>query len=767
MIRCGPRWRAGDRGVFVSSRDPAWLARPAVGLAAYLAAWGVVALLTAATAGCGERWSDVPPESALLPRTVAEAVQQTSASCRECHAEVYAAWAATDHARANRSLEREEDSEAFDPSRVVEDGGSRFHLGWTDELPFMLEMREDGSLREHPAEMVLGNKPLRQFLVSAQGGRWQPVDLAYDPGGKEWFNVFGQEERRPGEWGHWTGRGMNWNSMCAPCHMTGYEKGYDPASDNYRSRWVEQGVGCIQCHGPMEEDHARDPASLFRDRQRAMETCAPCHAHNEPLTERFQPGDHYHDHYRVTLPVEPGLFYPDGQQRHEVFNWTSMVLSRMGHAGVTCMDCHDAHTSETVLPVEDNSLCMQCHGTPGRMNASIVDPIEHSRHDAGSPGHRCVSCHMPTTTYMQRARRHDHGWHSPDPLLTRELGIPNACSACHTDRSIDWVIAAAERWYGDELESSRQRARARAVAAARALEPGAAADLVDLHATEDIPGWRATYLLLLAPYAYQEATVPGIARESLRAADPMERSAAVRVLTGHPRSSELLRPMLEDPVRLVRIDAAWGLSAELEANSPFRQEFDAYLALSMDQPAGRLRRGQDLANRGLWTEAEAEMKLAIEWDPYSAATHEMLGYLLHAGGRLEEAADAFLRAARLDPRASQSLLRSGLLYAEADRLDEAEAALRKAVERDPGFHRAWYNLGMMLAQAARLDEAAEALRRAEAIDPDQGDYPYALATVLIRFGDSAGAIEAARRVLALEPSHPGARRLVEMSEARP
>jgi hypothetical protein len=48
---------------------------------------------------------------------------------------------------------------------------------------------------------------------------------------------------------------MNWNSMCAHCHMTGYQKNYDAATDAYKSTWVEHGVGCIQCHGPITDAH--------------------------------------------------------------------------------------------------------------------------------------------------------------------------------------------------------------------------------------------------------------------------------------------------------------------------------------------------------------------------------------------------------------------------------------------------------------------------------------------------------------------------------
>ena len=67
----------------------------------------------------------------------------------------------------------------------------------------------------------------------------------------------------------------------------------------------------------------------------------------ELLTGRLQPGGSYHDHYRLTLPTEANVFYPDGQVRDEDFNYTSLLTSRMGgKAGVTCLDCHESHRAK-------------------------------------------------------------------------------------------------------------------------------------------------------------------------------------------------------------------------------------------------------------------------------------------------------------------------------------------------------------------------------------------------------------------------------------
>ena len=709
------------------------------------------------------------PVPVTRPARVADAVAQASTTCRNCHADIYAAWLPTDHANANRRI-LAADRPAFTVADHIDVGGSRFDLGWKNETPTMIEKRDHGVTLPHTPELVLGSKPLWQPLVSAPGGRWQPTDAAYDPARHEWFNVFGEDHRQPGEWGHWTGRGMNWNSMCAHCHMTGFQKNYDAAADSYASTWVEHGVGCIQCHGAMPLDHnnpntvrGKSPAPFQGNRARMQQTCAPCHARNELLTADFQPGDSYHDHYRLVLPTDAAVFYPDGQVRDEDFNWTSVQLSRMGHAGVTCLDCHDPHSTKTLLPTGNNQLCLQCHAAPGRVLASgaraaPIDPVAHSHHAAGSTGNQCVNCHMPTTTYMQRAPRHDHGWLKPDPLLTKELGIPNACNRCHADKSTDWVIASADAWYGARLDS-RQRLRARAVAAAQAMQPSAPAAVLEVFAKEDIPAWRATLLDLLAPFDRTPA-IFAVAQTSLTARDPLERAAAVRLLGSHEPSRESVRALLQDPARLVRLDAAWALSPELPEDSTARRELDAYLPLSLDQPSGQVRRGQDLANRGRYADAEKSIRLAAQWDPNSPGIYEALGFVLNARGSTQPAADAFFRAAQLSPRDATAAYHAALAFAEARQPADAEKAFRLALERDPKFDRAWYNLGLLLAETERLSEATAALKKAESLAPTSADYPYALATVLLRTGDRGGALAAARRTLALDPRHAGVRKML-------
>lgn len=158
-----------------------------------------------------------------------------SESCRECHVEQFAQWKPSHHGQAERGVDLAVDREAFDPKQEIRHGSGQSEATLEGGRPVLVTEGKEGR-RPYDCDRVLGVDPLRQFLVPAAGGRYQMTELAFDPKKKDWFDVFGGEDRRTGEWGHWSGRGMTWNSMCAECHNTDLRKNYDPASDSYDTK---------------------------------------------------------------------------------------------------------------------------------------------------------------------------------------------------------------------------------------------------------------------------------------------------------------------------------------------------------------------------------------------------------------------------------------------------------------------------------------------------------------------------------------------------
>jgi len=692
-----------------------------------------------------------------------------SASCLECHRQQHDGWRPSHHALAERRPTNHLDRLAFDPPRALQ-FSSQATAVRAETNTFVVRAPGPGhEVRDFPVVRVIGTDPLRQFLVEVGNGRLQTLEASYDPHRNEWFNVYGDEDRQPGEWGHWTGRGMNWNAMCAACHNTRLRKNYDAARDSYHTTMAEMTVSCEACHGPMKEhvlaykSGTKPELVNLPSREQTLHTCGSCHSRRAELTGDFVPGDDFFDHYHLTLPDLSDAYYPDGQVSGENYEFGSFVGSRMHAAGVTCLDCHDAHTTKLILP--GNALCLRCH-SGGYPNSPRIDPVAHSFHQPDSPGNQCVNCHMPHTTYMQRHPRRDHGFTIPDPLLTKQHGIPNACNRCHTDQDVDWALASVEKHHGDRM-NRRTRSRAQAIARARAGEVGVKSELLNLLTGDDTPYWKAVAANVIDPWL-ADADVQRALIASLDSTNALLRAHAAFALApaaqaGGPAAREALGRKLADPRRSVRVNAAWALRDDVNAASLAGRELRHFLDFNADQPTGQLQLGSWHLARNDPTAALTHFTKAVSWDPYSAALRHELAVLY---GMLSQPSDALRElqeAVRLEPSQAEFHYKLGLAWHENDNLAEAQRALERAVELNPRHARAWYNLGLARQQAGQAQPAIDALIRAESVDQADPRIPYARATIHAQLGQVREARAAAERALSLDPSLTDAKRLLDSS----
>ena len=84
-----------------------------------------------------------------------------------------------------------------------------------------------------------------------------------------------------------------------------------------------------------------------------------------------------------------------------------------------------------------------------------------------------------------------------------------------------------------------------------------------------------------------------------RAARALERLASLP----DPASIHSLNGLLNDPVRSVRVDAAWSLRRTLDTNGVAGRDLLRDLRLNLDQPQGVMRHGVFLLDRGQVAEA--------------------------------------------------------------------------------------------------------------------------------------------------------------------
>ncbi len=701
-----------------------------------------------------------------------------SQSCRECHRDAYALWEKSNHANAERLPNPAIDQSAFDPERKFHHGSQDSVATAKDDRFVVKTLGFDGRHEAYPVARVIGHDPLRQYLVERPGGRFQTLEVAFDPHKGEWFDVYGDEDRRPGEWGHWTGRGMTWNSMCASCHNTRLRKNYDERTDTYHTAMAEMSVGCESCHGPMKahvewrrqypQSKEPDPTAKKLSRDQAFDTCGSCHARRRELTGDFVPGDAFGQHFQLTTVDESDLYFADGQVRDELYEFGSFYGSKMHTAGVRCVDCHDPHRARP--RAAGNDLCMRCHtGAPGQIPGSaviapIIEPVAHSFHKADSAGAQCVACHMPVTTYMQRHPRHDHGFTIPDPLLTKQFGIPNACNRCHTDKDVDWALTATEQWWGEKMKRP-SRERAQRIAAARAGDPAASEALLAVLHAEPNPFWKASILRVLAASG-GDANASRSFLEYAQHPDPLVRTAAVHGL--EPQAANLneaarqtLTRRLDDAARCVRVAAASALREPPDPNSLAGRELAHTLDIAADQPTGQLQKGVWSQARGDTAGALTHFERAVSWDQNSGGIRHEYAILLSSLGRSADALKQMEEAVRLEPKQAEFRYKLALAWNEAGSLQNAVREFEEAVKLDRRHARAWYNLGLARNALGKPDTAIAALLEAESAEPRDPQIPYARATIHARLRQKSEAREAALRALTIRPDYQDARQLLQ------
>jgi hypothetical protein len=242
-------------------------------------------------------------------------------------------------------------------------------------------------------------------------------------------------------------------TMCAGCHLTGWERYEDPATGQLLVRAVddpngelnidddpamdEVNIGCENCHGPGSE-HAEgsgrtglivNPAYLSAERSSVV--CGRCHdrrqgyggpvlGYTQAVSESgdlARPGISRHELItRYTDPVKKGPTMPgDGRanniwpddvhssQPHQQYSdFLKSTMYRNGRQLVTCSDCHDLHGNTPYPrwllydPDDPKSpLCQRCHA---------VDVLSHMQTKLGATMKgeltRCIDCHMPGTAIV-------------------------------------------------------------------------------------------------------------------------------------------------------------------------------------------------------------------------------------------------------------------------------------------------------------------------------------------------------------------------------
>ena len=647
--------------------------------------------------------------------------------CQSCHVKEHQQWKGSHHDLAMQ--EASEKTILGDFSNVI------FSKSGIDSRFYKIKDRfivntdgADGKLHDFEISYTFGVYPLQQYMVKFPQGKIQVLDIAWDSrtkeqGGQRWFSLHPDEDIKGGDVLHWTGPNLNWNYMCADCHSTHLKKNYSAKTRSYNTQWDEINVSCESCHGPASEHILWAQESVDKRNKQAngltihlansshrywsinaktakpelstqaavgqaeIDVCAKCHSRRAQLDDDFTPGDNFRDHYLPSLLTD-SLYYSDGQMKDEVYVYASFMQSRMYQAGVTCSDCHNPHTLER--KAEGDKVCLQCH-----LAADYVTP-KHHHHKDKSTGANCIACHMPATVYMGVDSRNDHSFRIPRPDLAKQLATPDACTNCHQDKKGQWAAEAMKKWYGKTVKGYQQFS-----AALHALDQQQenALQLTYGALINDMPNIaKATVVGRLGEYPSRQTLMT--AMQMLRSKDADIRRQAVQALESFPLQHSIAQiyEMLNDPVKIVRIEAARVLAAvprgslEKEQRAlidKVTEEYQQSLLFVAERPEAQLSLAQLYSQLGLTEKAEAAFKEALFLQPQYIPASINYAYFLQQQKK-EQAAFVILQRGLKENKDAALYHTIGLWYVRNNDKIKGIKALKTAAEIEPDNARHQY-----------------------------------------------------------------------------
>ncbi|MCC6360114.1 MAG: hypothetical protein IT450_15325 [Phycisphaerales bacterium] len=303
------------------------------------------------------------PEMNTTDKTNGEAKYVGADSCRNCHSDI--AVLHTRHGHAHKITAINGEPPQFPDGTAAPIPSLPDGYAWTD------------------ISWVIGGYTKKARFVDQEGyilttgstGKKVQWNLAFGPNGNA--AAFGNyeptvTERKPFDY------------SCFVCHTTGavpQDEDFPEFQDNrpgMRGTFAEPGIQCESCHGPgsnhfttQGQEVVIKTDKIFVDPTGAA-TCRACH--NRP-----------YDDQTGNIVASGGYL-----QHHE--QWPELMASG-GHSQLTCLDCHDPHTS--VYFDKANAIrnrCTDCHPTA---TMAGHDGAVYTRSDGYTEIMNCESCHMP------------------------------------------------------------------------------------------------------------------------------------------------------------------------------------------------------------------------------------------------------------------------------------------------------------------------------------------------------------------------------------
>jgi Tfp pilus assembly protein PilF len=691
-----------------------------------------------ALAGC-ERGAPAAAQDRLP-----EARYAPPASCRDCHAEIFAAY---QHVSMALSLYRPTAANTIEDYRrknhffhaasnrhyrMIERGGKFY------QQRYQLDAGRENNLLEQEVTYVIGSgNHARSYLHLAPSGELTELPVTWYSEEGRWGMSPGYDKPRHYDFT----RPVDYN--CIFCHDAYPEVPEKARRYGYQPRFpnpLPEGIDCQRCHGPGERHielaaagsgGARgaivNPARL--DAARQMDVCGACHlettsARLPQAVQRFdrpffsfRPGETlaaYQVHFDHSPSAGRGGKFEIVSAAYRL-RQSRCFLESGGR--LTCTTCHNPHRTSSGGEglAQYRSACMKCHPRTASPHLDFA-------------ASNCMSCHMPRrrTEDVVHVVMTDHLIQRTTPRDPLAM-LPETDSAYHGDLALydPPQLPPAERDFY--------------------LGAALARDGVD----------RRRGIGLLEAAIARAKPVPLQAYVELAQAYAAEHRPA--------EAAEDYRKALEiDPqLPLIRYDLAKALSEGGRVQDA-RRQYEQALRDDPELADAHNNLGALLAAAGEAERSIAEFQAAIRARPVYADAHNNLANVYLGSGRTREAEVEIGEALRSDPDFAPAYNSRGILHAQQGKAALAAAAFERSVKLDPNSVEAHLNLGRARVALGSPGAAVAEFRLALGLDPNFAPAHFYLALVLAQSGQYADAAAEFRETLRLRPDYPEAQRYLQL-----
>ncbi|MFA3791856.1 multiheme c-type cytochrome [Aliiglaciecola sp. SL4] len=700
----------------------------------------------------------------------AESLAQTyigSNACESCHQEEHQQWQTSDHHNAMQAPNSTSVLGDFS-NKTVEFHNIKTRFFTKDDSYFVETTNKQGERQTFPVIYTFGFDPLQQYILDTGNGHMQAFNIAWDTrpkeaGGQRWYHLQPDESINNEHPFFWQRHFQNWNSRCAECHTTGFEKNYKIESNSFATQFAEATVGCESCHGPAAKHQsqaengkfdsnkgfsstlARPPVFGFAKNdpianlisggnKQFMQQCADCHSRRLPIEDITQVDKNTSDYHNLNSLnlISPNLYFDDGQILDEVFVVGSFLQSKMAEAGVTCSNCHNPHTGK--LKFNGNQTCTQCH------SVNTYDTPEHHHHKSEEQGAQCVNCHMPERTYMQVDDRRDHSFVLPNAEISAQINSPNACLSCHQQQDLTWVDKQLKSWHGNDSELGAVKSSKTSRTAPHWSQIHLLSGRQQIKfAQQQLPNASALVGGKLLQIINQQPSQESInlALQQLNSDDPLLRRAALDILRLLPpnQAYQYLSPLLQDPVKSVRFHATSILTpwlsqlpkSMLPELAVALDEYKSVLMLTADFPTSQLTLAQLALAQGDTVVAQKHFEQAQIIAPNMPSVMLAFADFWRIMGEPQKELALLQRAVEIHSDFADVLHQYGLYWVRNKDYNKATNWLVKASELGDAQPYYAYVAATALDSIQRTNDAVNLLLQANKRWPKQTNLLYSLA----------------------------------------